>query len=442
MRIAIVGAGISGIGAALALFSQGGHQVVVYERDARAGGHSATVDVDYDGTSIPVDTGFIVYNEHNYPLFRKMLAWLGVETQPADMSFSVSSGRGSYEWCGRDEQGKAFGFLSVANGLFAQRRNLFSPAHIGMLREVLRFQEKARADRRNGTIGEGTLAHYLARNGFSRKLMDDYLIPMGAAIWSTSPAMMLEFPATSFINFFDNHCLLQWDRPQWRTVVGGSRSYVRAASQLLGSAMRLGAAVTAITRHERHVEVADATGQIDHFDHVVIAAHSPDALRMLADPDDNERAILGACGYSDNEVFLHRDPSLMPKRKAAWAAWNFLREGSDTERKVAVSYWMNVLQDIPRKTPIFVTLNPPRNPDPALTFARFVYDHPQFDAAAMAAVQNLGTIQGIRRTWFAGAWTGYGFHEDGLRSGLTVAEALGAGAPWIVSAERELAVAE
>ena len=442
MRIAIVGAGISGIGAALALSFQTGHDVVVYERAPRAGGHSATVDVDYDGKHIPVDTGFIVYNEHNYPLFTNMLKWLQVKTQPADMSFAVSADQGRYEWCGRDERAKTFGFVNVANGLFAQRRNLFSPAHIGMLREVLRFQDKARADRRNGTIGEGTLADYLARNRFSKKLMDDYLVPMGAAIWSTSPAMMLEFPATSFINFFDNHCLLQWDRPQWRTVVGGSRSYVHAACKRLGPAMRLGTGVTHITRHDSHVDVTDARGQTDRFDHVVIASHSPDALTMLADPDDRERSILGACGYSANEVFLHRDPSLMPKRKAAWAAWNFLREGSDTARKVAVSYWMNVLQDLPRQTPIFVTLNPPRAPDPSLTFGRFVYDHPQFDSAAMAAVQNLGSIQGARRTWFAGAWTGYGFHEDGLRSGLTVAEALGAAPPWTTLARRELASAQ
>jgi predicted NAD/FAD-binding protein len=358
------------------------------------------------------------------------------------MSFSVSADGGRYEWCGRDERDRPLGFLQVLNGLFAQRRNLLSPSHLRMLRDVLRFQETARHDRQAGTIGEGSLAHYLARQGFSDRLRDDYLVPMGAAIWSTSPAKMLQFPAQSFINFFDNHCLLQWNRPQWRTVVGGSRSYMQRAVALLGEGLRLGAGVTNITRAAHGVEVTDLHGGTERFDHVVIAAHAPDALAMLGDATTQERAILGACHYAPNDVFLHSDPSLMPRRKAAWAAWNFLREGDDADRKVAVSYWMNVLQDIPRSMPVFVTLNPPRAPDPGLTFARFTYDHPQFDAGALRAVEHLPLIQGAKRTWFAGAWTGYGFHEDGLRSGLSVARALGALAPWDAAPLPVLAAAE
>jgi predicted NAD/FAD-binding protein len=265
---------------------------------------------------------------------------------------------------------------------------------------------------------------------------------MGAAIWSTSPAQMLEFPAQSFIHFFDNHCLLQWQRPQWRTVVGGSRSYVARAIGLLDGEVRLDAAVTALHRHARWVDVEDATGRCDRFDQVVVAAHAPDALAMLADADEVERSILSHCRYSANDVYLHRDASLMPRRKAAWAAWNFLREGEDCERKVAVTYWMNVLQAIPHETPVFVTLNPPRPPRADLTFARFSYDHPQFDFAALGAVQALDAIQGARRTWLAGAWTGYGFHEDGLRSGLAVAAGLGAKAPWDGAAVPVLEAAE
>ena len=430
MRIAVVGAGISGIGAALALSCQAGHKVVIFDKDSRPGGHSATVDIDHGGTPISVDTGFIVYNELNYPKFTAMLDWLGVPTQPADMSFSVSADAGQYEWSGRDERGRAFGFLQVINGLFARRRNLLSLSHFQMLRDVGRFQEIARADRKAGTIGEGTLADYLVRHGFSDRLRDDYLVPMGAAIWSTSPARMLDFPAESFINFFDNHCLLQWKRPQWRTVTGGSRTYVERAAALFGDDLRLDSAVTAISRSAQGVDVVDAKGHSERFDHVVIAAHAPDALAMLADADADEQAILGACSYSPNDVYLHSDPRLMPRRKAAWAAWNFLREGKDANRKVAVTYWMNVLQNIARNKPVFVTLNPPQAPDPALTFARFTYDHPQFDERALAAVERLDTIQGARRTWFAGAWTGHGFHEDGLRSGLAVAMSLGASAPW------------
>ena len=225
-------------------------------------------------------------------------------------------------------------------------------------------------------------------------------------------------------------------------MVGGSRSYVERAVAVFGGDLRLASTVTSIRRSPQGVEISDSTGHSEHFDHVVIAAHAPDALAMLADADAREQEILSACSYSPNDVFLHCDPSLMPKRKAAWAAWNFLREGKDADRKVAVTYWMNVLQDIARNKPVFVTLNPPTAPDPALTFARFTYDHPQFDSHALAAVESLESIQGVRRTWFAGAWTGHGFHEDGLRSGLAVAKALDAHAPWEASPVPILTAAE
>lgn len=442
MRIAIIGAGISGIGAALALDRQSGNHVVLYEREIRPGGHSSTVDIDHDGTHIAVDTGFIVYNEHNYPNFTAMLDWLDVRTQPSDMSFAVSADAGGYEWCGRDPRDRPFSALYVFNGLFAQRRNLVSPRHWRLLLEVVRFQETARRDLRAGSVGGGSLQDYLTRRACSQHLRDNYLVPMGAAIWSTSPAQMLEFPAQSFLAFFDNHCLLQWERPRWRSIAGGSRSYVRKAISQLGGELRLGTAVTAIRRLPRSVEVTDSRGLTDSFDHVVLAAHAPDALSMLSDPDSREQELLSACSYAPNKVYLHRDARLMPRRKAAWAAWNFLRAGRNDDRKVAVSYWMNALQNIPQEKPVFVTLNPPIEPAPELTFASFTYDHPQFDAGALAAASALPEIQGERRTWYCGAWTGYGFHEDGLRSGLAVAEALGASAPWLAAHVETRAAAE
>ena len=434
MRIAIIGTGISGIGAGLAL-AHAGHEVVLYEKEPRPGGHSATIDIDYDGEPVSVDTGFIVYNELNYPNFTAMLGWLGIPTQPSEMSFSVSADGGRFEWCGRE--GK-----NVLRSLFAQRSNLMSTGFLRMLFEILRFQKRARADLQAGTIGKGTLGDYLASHRFSPRLRDDYLVPMGAAIWSTSPARMLDFPAKSFIAFFENHRLLQWQRPQWRTVTGGSRTYVRQAMRTLGNRVRLGTPVTRVSRKDDHVEVVDATGRADVFDHVVLATHAPDALAMLQDADADERSLLGACSYSPNEVYLHRDSRLMPKRRDAWAAWNFLRQGNDIHRKVAVTYWMNVLKDIDSRCPLFVTLNPPALPDPALTFARFEYHHPQFDLAALGARGQLDRIQGRRRTWFCGAWTGHGFHEDGLDSGLAVAAGLGAAAPWTTPAVTERVAAE
>ena len=432
MRIAIIGSGIAGNAAALALtLGNATNDVVIYEKSDRPGGHSATVDVDYDGHKIPVDTGFIVYNEQNYPNFTAMMEFLGVETQMSSMSFSVSADLGRYEWCGRDG-GLDRNGLDVVDGLFAQRRNFFSPKHLKMLLEILKFQKQATLDVRGGTVGEGTLRDYFTRYKFSNNLRDNYLVPMGAAIWSTSPKQMLDFPARSFFEFFDNHCLLQWQRPIWRTVTGGSRSYVKKLVAHFGNKLRLSSGVTSVRRLANGVEVTDETGRCEIFDQVVIGAHAPDALAMLADADDQERAILGACNYSDNDVWLHRDAGLMPKRKAAWAAWNFLREGDASERKVAVTYWMNELQGINKDYPLFVTLNPPREPKPETVFGRWSFAHPQFDSAALSARDRLSEIQGRRNVWFCGAWTAHGFHEDGLASGLAVAAALGCKAPWHV----------
>ncbi len=425
MRIAVIGTGIAGNAAAWTLSQR--YPITVYDRELRAGGHSHTVTIDYDGTAIAVDTGFIVYNELNYPGLTAMFAHLGVETVESCMSFAVSADSGRFEW-----RGGGSDWRETAAGLFAQRSNLLSPSYLRMLRDILNFNKQSVEDHRAGRLAGSTLGDYFVRRGFSRRLLTDYLAPMGAAIWSSPADAILNFPAENFVAFFDNHRLLQNDRPVWRTVKGGSRRYVEKLTASFQDSIRLGCAVTAIERTRHGIVVHDSHGGRDHFDHVVIAAHSDQALELLPDADAAEREILGAIGYAPNTVYLHRDTRLMPKRRRAWASWNFLRwprQGASAN-DVAVTYWMNRLQGIDHDKPLFVSLNPPFEPAPELTFGRHICEHPQYNAAAFAAQQRLGEIQGRRHIWFCGAWTGYGFHEDGLRSGLSVAEALGAVAPW------------
>jgi predicted NAD/FAD-binding protein len=301
-----------------------------------------------------------------------------------------------------------------------------------MLRDILTFNTQSVADHAAGRLAGLTLGEYFRQSQFAPRLLTDYLVPMGAAIWSAPAAEMLDFTAENFVAFFSNHRLLQYDRPVWRTVKGGSKCYVEKLTSAFRDRLRLGCAVTSIERTPHGVVVHDSHGQRDSYDHVVIASHSDQALKMLSDADDRERAVLGAIGYAPNTVYLHRDVRLMPKRRHAWASWNFLRwqrEGI-ADNDVAVTYWMNRLQDIGDDRPLFVSLNPPFAPDPSLTFGQYICEHPRYNAAAFAAQKDLSEIQGRRHTWFCGAWTGYGFHEDGLRSGLAVAEALGATVPW------------
>jgi len=425
MRVAIIGTGIAGNAAAWALSQR--YPVTVYERELRPGGHSHTVTVDYDGTPVAVDTGFIVYNEVNYPGFTAMLGHLGVETVESCMSFAVTADAGRFEWKGGGDT-----WADTAKGLFAQPSNLLSPSYLWMLRDILTFNEASVKDQADGTLKGLSLGAYFKMRGFAPRLLSDYLAPMGAAIWSAPADRILDFPAENFVAFFSNHRLLQYDRPKWRSIKGGSQTYVDKLTASFRDRVRLGCAVTSIQRTGHGVIVKDSLGHTDTYDHVVIAAHSDQALGMLADADANERSVLGDIRYAPNTVYLHRDPRLMPKRRNAWASWNFLRwkrEGTPVN-DVAVTYWMNPLQGLDNARPLFVSLNPPVAPDPALTFGRYLCDHPQYDAAAFAAQKRLPEIQGKRHTWFCGAWTGYGFHEDGLRSGLAVAEALGASVPW------------
>jgi len=425
MRVAVIGTGIAGNAAAWTLSRR--YRVTVYDREIRPGGHSHTVSIDYDGTPLAVDIGFIVYNELNYPDLTALFDHLEVETVASCMSFAVSTDAGRFEW-----KGGGANWRQTAGGLFAQARNLLSPSYLWMLRDIITFNTKSVEDYASGKLAGLTLGEYFRLRKFAPRLLTDYLAPMGAAIWSTPADEMLDFPAENFVAFFNNHRLLQYDRPVWRTVQGGSRRYVDKMTAAFRDQLRLGCAVTSIERTAHGVIVHDSHGRSDSYDHVVIASHSDQALAMLSDADGRERAILGAIGYAPNTVYLHRDPKLMPKRRRAWASWNFLRwrrEGT-AENDVAVTYWMNRLQGIDEDKPLFVSLNPPFEPDPALTFGRYICEHPQYNAAAFAAQKRLDEIQGRRHTWFCGAWTGYGFHEDGLRSGLAVAQALGATVPW------------
>ncbi|ASP32660.1 NAD(P)/FAD-dependent oxidoreductase [Labrenzia sp. VG12] len=418
MRIAVIGSGISGNSAAWALSSS--HEVVLYEKRLRPGGHSATADIDYDGAPLSVDTGFIVYNERNYPNFTALLDHLGVASEISDMSFALSADDGKLEWCGDN-----------LNSVFAQRRNLVSPRFLRMLRDMFRFNKKSVEDLRHGRLNGVTLGAYLDNERYSAGFINDYLLAMGAAIWSTPINEMRAYPAESFVAFFENHRLLSFERPLWRTISGGSRNYVERLVAPLAGQIRLGTPVTNILREGGRVHVTDSSGNTDTFDQIVLASHTDQSLAMLGDPSEAERDILGAIRYRPNEVYLHRDENLMPKNKRVWASWNYMsdREAGET-RDVTVSYWMNRLQNIDRAKPVFVTLNPFKAPREDRTFAKYVYDHPQFDAAALAAKKRLSEIQGVNNTWYCGAWRGHGFHEDGLASGLDVAQALGARLPW------------
>ena len=416
-RIAVIGSGVAGMGAAWALDRE--HDVVVYEAEGRLGGHANTVDVEDDGHAIPVDTGFIVYNETNYPNLVRLFDALDVQTEPIDMSFSVSIGEGGFE------------FRSQGMGVFAQPANIARPGMWRMLRDFRRFCREAPEILASGS-GE-SLGSYLDRGRYSEEFRLNLLLPMTAAIWSTGLDDMLKFPVVTLVRFLSSHALLQMGaRPRWRTVSGGSREYVSRLTANFRDQARLSTPVLSVERGSNGVLVHDARGGVDRFDQVVFATHADTTLSILGtSATRSECSVLSAFRFRVNEAVLHRDPTLMPRRRAAWSSWNHLadgRAGSDSAKPVALTYWMNQLQGMRTRRPVFVTLNPIRQPHGPST--RFVYAHPQFDRAAIDAQGAIPSIQGVHRTWFAGAWCGYGFHEDGLRTGLEVAEALGAPARW------------
>jgi uncharacterized protein len=426
LNLAVIGTGISGLAAAWLLNQR--HRVTVYETAARIGGHCNTVDVpDGDGTT-PVDTGFIVYNEPAYPNLTALFKYLDVPTEVSDMSFAVSLDGGGLEYSGAN-----------LTGLFAQKRNVFRPRFWSMLTDIRRFYREAPNDVTVLDELHTTLGDYLDMRSYSRAFRDDHLLPMAGAIWSAPPGAMLGYPAASFIRFHDNHGLLQvFNRPQWRTVTGGSRAYVERLVRPFRRRVRIGTGAKRLHRRDGRVAVMDHAGRIEWFDGVVIAAHADSALAMLDDPSADERALLGAFRYSKNAAVLHRDPSLMPRRRAVWSSWNYVGaapsyRGAET---CTVTYWMNRLQNIASPSSLFVTLNPHCEPDPRTVLAREMYEHPMFDAEAMRTQRRLWSLQGRRNTWFCGSYFGSGFHEDGLQSGLAVAEALGGvRRPWSVANE-------
>ena len=431
-RIAVIGSGISGAGAAYLLAAH--HDVVLFEADARLGGHSNTVDVPKlggqgDGGAIPVDTGFIVYNTVNYPHLTGLFDHLGVATERSDMSFAVSLDDGALEYTG-----------SGFSGMFAQRRNLFRPGHWWMLVELLHFYRRAGALGGRDDLAEVSLGDLMTSLGYSKRFRNGHILPMAAAIWSTPFEEIMEFPAASFLSFFDNHGLFRLKRrPRWRTVAGGSREYVRRLNAAFAGRTRLATPVQAVERRPDGVLVKPLGLPAERFDHVVIATHADQALAMLAAPTEREAALLSAFRYEPNRAVLHRDPGFMPRRARCWASWNYLSYGpnvqGDSDGKLALTYWMNRLQNLDPADHIFVTLNPPR--EPAGMVADIEYTHPQYSRATLAAQRRLDEIQGIDRIWYCGAHMGHGFHEDGLKSAVDVAARFGIAPPWAAGAHAE-----
>ncbi|WP_026283740.1 NAD(P)/FAD-dependent oxidoreductase [Rhizobium sp. 2MFCol3.1] len=426
LNIAIVGSGISGLSAAW-LLSQS-HDVTIFEAADRIGGHSNTVEFESKAGPIAVDTGFIVYNEVTYPNLTALFRMLDVPTAISNMSFAVSLNNGAFEYSG-----------GTGLGLFAQRSNITSPRFWSMMRDLLRFYRTAPRDL--AIMGAISLEDYLNRNRYGRAFREDHLYPMAAAIWSTPAMQVGAYPASSFVKFCCNHGLLElWNRPVWRTVRGGSREYVGRITHRFADRIRLSTPVAAIRRMAGHVDLRDGLGGQHRFDDVVIATHADQALRMLADPTDDERCVLAAFRYSRNEAVLHGDISLMPKRRTAWSSWNYVantRIGVRAEpAQPSITYWMNRLQPLGAAPPTFVTLNPQRAPREETVIRREVYEHPVFDLGTERAQQEVWSLQGVRNTWFCGAHFGSGFHEDGIQAGLAVAEDLGGlRRPWQVAKE-------
>lgn len=407
MRIAIIGTGIAGNYAAYRLAPH--HDVTVFEASDRIGGHTNTVRVDDGGRELAVDTGFIVYNDLTYPNFVALLDELGVATQPSDMSFSVTGGRHGLEYNG-----------SSLNRLFAQRRNLFRPSFYRMLADILRFNREAPA-LLSQPEPRLTLGEYLALNGYGEHFVDHYILPMGSAIWSATAERMRAMPAMFFVRFFQNHGLLSVnDRPQWRVVKGGSARYVEKLVAGHRDRIRTDTPVTAVRRFDRHVEVTARGSEPERFDRVFLACHSDQALALLADPTPQEREVLGAIEYQKNEAVLHTDTSLMPRRRRAWAAWNYNipRNADSLDGKVTLTYNMNILQNLTASREYCVTLNNTAAIDPDRVIREISYDHPIFTERAVAAQQRHREINGARNTYYCGAYWRYGFHEDGVVSAI------------------------
>lgn len=412
MKIAIIGSGISGLAAAYYLNKK--HNICLYEADSRLGGHTATKDIYVDGKSYAIDTGFIVFNDWTYPNFIRLLDKLKVESEPTTMGFSVFRHSDGFEYAGTN-------FFT----LFAQKRNLFSPVHWRMLKDILRFNKEAIADLDNSQLLENeSIGNYLQRKKYSAAFIDHYLVPMGSAIWSATHGAVLNFPLEFFLRFFKNHGLLNVvNRPQWRVIKGGSNNYIPALIRSFDKKIKLSSPVTSIKRHDNYVLVT-SNGTTEIYDQVIIASHSDQALGLLEDASMDEKDILGAISYQKNSVVLHTDQRMMPRKKATWSSWNYQLQGSKNGLPI-LTYAMNILQNIISETHFFVTLNASEQIDPSKILGQYEYSHPVFSQSAIQAQQQWQTINGVNRTWFCGAYWHNGFHEDGVNSARRVATALG-----------------
>ena len=421
--LAVIGSGAAGLAAAWLLATR--HRVTIYERELRVGGHAHSVDIDHGGRRLSVDTGFLVYNTHNYPNFTRLLDALGVESHESDMSFAASFDGGAFEYAGD----------RTLKGLIAQPVNLLRPNYWRMLADVVRFYKRAERDAADPVFGNLTVGEYLRSIGYSRAFIDGHLMPMAAAIWSAPRDRIARFPLRAFVAFFANHGLLQLkDRPRWRTISGGSARYVEKIVNRPGISLSRGSPVVRLCRRQDGVYVRLADGSQKRHDAVIVATHADTALRLLGpDASVDERRVLAAFQYQKNVALLHRDARLMPKRRRAWAAWNYVvgvgTRGSDA---VAVTYWLNRLQGFGGED-VFVSINPMIEPSSEKVIARFSYDHPLYDTGSFEVQSQLASLQGHGGIWFAGSYFGFGFHEDAIASGLNAAEAFGVIRPWRVA---------
>jgi len=428
-QIAVIGSGIAGLASAWLLSRPQGAaecEVTLIERNDYLGGHTHTVVVEEDGQPVPVDTGFIVYNEPNYPLLTRFFARLGVATRESDMSFSASIGPGEIEYAGDN-----------LNTLFAQRVNLWRPQFLGMVRDLLRFNQRCKALLAGPGFDGLCLGEFLDRERLGPAFREHYLLPMAAAIWSCPTGTMMAFPAESLARFFANHGLLNLvHRPLWRSVSGGSHSYVRRILADLGEERVLVDGAARVRRIADGVQVILQSGQMRTFDEVVLACHADEALALIEAPTADEQALLGCFQYQPNETWLHTDTELMPRRRRIWSSWNYRSQvGADGTRAVSVTYWMNRLQGLATRRDYLVSLNPLQPPHPERVLARMTYQHPVFDQAAMDAQPELHRLQGRAGLWFCGSYFGYGFHEDALRAAVTTAGLLGADTGWLLAGD-------
>lgn len=416
MDIAIIGTGISGLGAAYLLAPH--HAITVFEKNPRIGGHSRTIDIPIGGDqTLPVDTGFIVFNNWNYPHLMGLFRHLSIPFEKSNMSFGVSIANGWLEY--------------GSSSMFAQRLNLLRPQFWGMLADILRFNKHAPAFIEQDPLI--TLGECLDRLKMGTWFRRYYLLAMGAAIWSCPVDTILKFPAATFLRFFKNHGLLNiLNRPQWYTVTGGSREYIKRLTHGFTDRIKTGCGAQSVRRTGSKVEVMDQTGRSMLFDHIIFACHADEALAMLKNPAPQEAEILSKFTYQANQIIVHKDASFMPRRKACWASWVYLSDGrSDQNPAVSLTYWMNNLQNLNPAHPVFITLNPGRRPLEELIYDEYTFTHPVFDGPAIAAQNLIDSIQGQDRLWFAGAYQRYGFHEDGLLSAVNIAQKIGVPIPWI-----------